>query len=175
MTKQLISISLGLVFLATWAFIGMPIEFLTTTSDTLADITLVVLFLFLFSLLFIQIKRLDRSTFKRVAFWVLGLLSVPYTYVGLSMILFASFAHRPIWQDIKIYTNNEGEKLISQRLEVSGSLHEHRDRKIIADYGTFRISFNCNAKNLTGTWTEYTIETNTTRIINFDNKTSGIY
>lgn len=75
-----------------------------------------------------------------------------------------------MWQDLFIYTNNKNEKVISQWRETSGSIYDYRDRKIIADYGQFRISFDCNAKKLKGVWTEYDTRNNTKTIINFDDK-----
>ncbi|MFV0151499.1 hypothetical protein OBJ95_13020 [Empedobacter falsenii] len=73
-----------------------------------------------------------------------------------------------MWQDLYIYTNDKNEKVISQWRETSGSIYDYRDRKIIADYGQFRISLNCNVKNLEGVWTEYNIGKQKEEVINFE-------
>ena len=75
-----------------------------------------------------------------------------------------------MWQDLFIYTNDKNEKVVSQWRETSGSIYDYRDRKIIADYGQFRISFDCNTKKLKGIWTEYDTRNNKTTTINFDNE-----
>ena len=75
-----------------------------------------------------------------------------------------------MWQDVTVYRNDKDQKVISQWRETSGSIYDYRDRKIIADFGEFRISFDCNAKNLKGIWTEHNLEKNITTTVNFDNK-----
>ena len=97
-------------------------------------------------------------------------MAIPYIWVGLWTTLLTASNYPPMWQDTTIYTNDKGETVISEWRETSGSIYDYRDRKIIADYGQFRISFDCNVKNLKGIWTEHNIEKGTTTTINFDNK-----
>jgi hypothetical protein len=75
-----------------------------------------------------------------------------------------------MWKDMIVYTNDKNEKVIGQFRETCGSIYDYQDRKMIADFGQFRISFDCNAKKLKGIWTEYNIKGNITTIKNFDDK-----
>ena len=108
------------------------------------------LFLFLFIVLFRQIWRLDKKVYKWTTFGLLTLLAIPYLFIGLWTALLTWSNYHPMWQDLFIYTNDKNEKVISQWRETSGSIYDYRDRKIIADYGQFRISFDCDAKKLEG-------------------------
>ena len=82
--------------------------------------------------------------------------------------MFLTSGDNPVWQDLSIYTNKNGEKVISEWRETSGSIYDYRDRKIIGDFGQFRISFDCDRKMLKGLWTEYNIGDRTTTTIDFE-------
>jgi len=168
MNRKLILIFIGLTFLTTALFVGTPFEFLNVTADTIATFIIMFLFLLLFILLFRQIRRLDNKAFKWTTLGLLIVLAIPYLFVGLWTTLLVASNYHPMWQNVKIYTNDKDQKVISQWRETSGSIYDYRDRKILADFGEFRISFDCNAKNLKGIWTEYDIKKNTTTTINFD-------
>lgn len=170
MNRNLILIFSGLTFLVIALFVGTPFEFLNVTADTIATSVMIVLFLLLFIALYKQIWLIDNKVLKRTTFGLLTLLVIPYIYIGLWTALLTWSNYHPMWQDLIIYTNDKNEKVISQWRETSGSIHDYRDRKIIADYEQFRISFYCNVKNLKGFWTEYNIGQNTTTIRNFENK-----
>jgi hypothetical protein len=169
--KKVISIFIGLTFLATALFVGIPFEFLNVAVDTIATFTIMLLFLLLFLLLFRQISRLDNKALKWTTLGLLIVLAIPYLFAGFSTTLLIASNYHPMWQDMTIYTNEKGEKVISQWRETSGSIYDYRDRKIIADHEQFRISFDCNAKNLKGIWTKHNMENNTTTTINFDQQT----
>ena len=170
MNKKLILIFLELTFLTTTLFVGAPFEFLNVTVDTIATFAIMLLILLLFIVLFRQVRRLDNKVFKWTTLGLLILLAIPYIFVGLWTTLLIASNYHPMWQDTTIYTNDKGETVISEWRETSGSIYDYRDRKIIADYGQFRISFDCNLKKLKGFWTEHNIEKNTTTTINFDNQ-----
>lgn len=170
MNKKLILIFIGLTFLTTALFIGTPFEFLNITADTIATSILMVLFFLLFIILFRQIRLLENKIFKRITFGLLTIIAIPYFFIGIWTALLTCSNYHPMWQDQLIYKNNKNEKVISQWRETSGSIYDYRDRKIIADYGQFRISFDTNAKKLKGVWTEYNTRNKTKTIIKFNDK-----
>ena|SRR5690554_3511168 len=174
MNKKLILISLGLTFLATALFVGTPFEFLNVTADTIATFIIIILFSLLFIVLFIKICRLDNNKFKLITFALLTVIAIPYFFIGIWTILLTWSNYHPMWQDLIIYTNEKNDKVISQWRETSGSIYDYRDRKIIADYGEFRISLDYNANNLKGIWTEYNVIKNTSKTVNFDDKKNNI-
>jgi hypothetical protein len=170
MNKKLILIFFGLTFLTIALFVGTPFEFLNVPADKIANSITMILFLLLFIILFRQIKQLDNKVFKWTTFGLLTIIAIPYFFIGIWTTLLTWSNYHPMWQDLFIYTNDKNEKVISQWRETSGSIYDYRDRKIIADYGQFRISFDCNVKKLKGVWTEYDTRNNTTTIINFNDK-----
>ena len=170
MNKKLILIFIGLTFLTTALFVGTPFEFLNVTADTIATFTIMFLFLLLFIVLFRHIRRLDNKIFKWTTFGLLTIIAIPYFLIGIWTTLLSWSSYHPMWQDLFIYTNDKNEKVISEWRETSGSIYDYRDRKIIADYGQFRISLDCDAKKLKGVWNKYDTRNNKTTTVNFDNK-----
>lgn len=73
-----------------------------------------------------------------------------------------------MWEDMSIYTNADGEKVISQCRETGGPFFDRRQRKIIGDVGQFRISFDYNRKNMKGIWTEYIIDSKITQTVDVE-------
>lgn len=169
MNKKLLVIFVGLIFLTTALFFGTPFEFLNATTETIATDAIIVLFLVIFIILYRKIWQLGNKIFKWTIFGLLTILAIPYLLIGIWTATINS-GHHPMWQDLFIYTNDKNEKVISQWRRTSGSIYDYRDRKIIADYGQIRISFDCNAKNLKGVWKKYDKRDNTTNTINFDKK-----
>ena len=169
--KKLTLIIIGLTFLTTALFVGTPFEFLDTKTDIIASFSLILLVLIIFIFLFKQIRLLDNKIIKLISSGLLIILTIPYLIVGIWTTLLTASSYHPMWQDVSVYTNDKNEKVISQWRETSGSIYDYRNRKIISDFGQFRISFDCNTKNLRGIWTERNIEKGTITTINFDNKT----
>jgi predicted membrane protein len=170
MEKKTLLLFIELAFLLIALFVGTPFEFLNETIDTIATFVIIILFILLFFLLFRQISRVENKKLKWLTLGFSILIAIPYLFIGLWTILLTWSNYHPMWQDLKVYTNERNEKVISQWRETSGSIYDYRDRKIIAEYSQFRISFNCNTKNLTGIWTEHDIEKNTKAKINFNNR-----
>ena len=165
--KNLIIIFLGLSFLTTSLIVGTPFEFLNSAIDALATIIIMLLIFALFILLLRLARRIEKKIIKRIAIILICILAVPYSLLGI-WTMFLTRGDNPVWQDLSIYTNKNGEKVISEWRETSGSIYDYRDRRIICDFGQFRISFDCNTKKLKGLWTEYNSGDRTTTIIDFE-------
>jgi hypothetical protein len=129
-----------------------------------------LLFLLIFIFLFKKIRLLNNKALKWTTLGVLIILAIPYLLVGIWTTLLTAGNYHLMWQDLSVCTNSKNEKVISEWKETSGSIYDYRDRKLLADFGQFRISLDCNLKNLKGVWTEYDIQKNKTTTINFDNK-----
>ena len=170
MNKNIILIFSELAFLVAVFFIGTPFEFLNVTVCVIAFYFALLFILCLFILLFRQIKRIESKFFKRLSLCLLTIMSIFYFMIGVWDFIIFSSSHPPMWEDVIVYTNDKNEKVIRQFRKTSGSIYDYRDRKIIADFGQFRISFDCNANNLKGIWTEYDITMNKKIIKNFDDK-----
>ena len=167
MKKNLIIIFLGLSFLTTSLIVGTPFEFLNSAIDALATILIMLLIFALFILLLRLARRIEKKIIKRIAIVLICILAVPYSLLGI-WTMFLTSGDNPVWQDLSIYTNKNGGKVISEWRETSGSIYDYRDRKIIGDFGQFRISFDCDRKMLKGLWTEYNIGDRTTTTIDFE-------
>ncbi|HRO75708.1 MAG TPA: hypothetical protein PLP27_06150 [Crocinitomicaceae bacterium] len=169
MTKKLLVIFVGLIFLTVVLFVGTPFEFLNATTDIVATDAIIVLFLVIFIVLYRKIRQLGNKILKWTTFGLLAILAIPYLLIGIWTATINSDNY-PKWQDLFIYTNDKNEKVISQWRRTSGSIYDYRDRKIIADYGQIRISLDYNVKELKGVWKEYDKRDNTIKMINFDKK-----
>ena len=154
--RNIILVCSGLTFLVSVFFIGTPFEFLNSFACTIAFYLALLFILCLFVFLFRKTKRIGNKFFKWLLIGALATVAIPYFIIGV------------MWEDVKVYTNDKNEKVIRQRRETSGSIYDSRDRKIIADFGQFRVSFDCNAKKLKGIWTEYEIATGKTKMKIFD-------
>ena len=170
MKRNLFYVLIGLIFLTTIMFVGTPFEFLNPRIDTIVTFIIMGLIVFLFIILFRLTLKLNNKILKFTIITLLTILTIPYLFVGIWTTLLTSSSNHPIWKDYIIYTNDNNEKVISEWRETSGSIWDYRDRKILADFGQFRISYACNKKNLKGIWKEYNIDKDTTITINFDKK-----
>ena len=168
MNRQVITIILILIILFLGLVFGLPIEFLNTTTERLSTIILEIIV----ALAFIQAFRLTRYVDKKITKWVtvgfISLLAIPYLLGGIMTTLLVTSSRLPMWQDVAIYTKADGEKVISQWRETSGSIYDYRCRKTLADFGQIRISFDVNPQNMKGLWTEHLIEKDSTFIIDLD-------
>ncbi len=96
-------------------------------------------------------------------------LSLLYLYCGY-FISFGFSSYFPHWEDVSIYTNKDGKMIISQFREISGSIYDYRNRRIISDFGQFRISIDYPDNNMQGIWTEHDIKNDSTYTINLSKK-----
>lgn len=167
MNKKLILLLIVLIFLSTALFVGTPFEFLDRTADSIATITIMIFFILIFIWLFRQIRLLQNKIIRKTLSGLSILCAIFYLIIG--FIAFDSLSE-PMWQDIFVNTNDHNEKVITQFKITEGCVDNYRDRKIIADYGKFRISFDIN-KNLNGVWTIQSVKDKTRMKLNFDNKT----
>ena len=168
MKKNLIIIFLGLSFLTTSLIVGTPFEFMNPTIDKLVTIFLLLLITALFVYLFVLALRLERKIIKRITIGLICILAIPYSLTALWTTMLTRGDYHPMWEDLSIYTNKDGEKVISEWRETSGSIYDYRYRKIIRDFGQFRISLEWNRKKMKGLWTEYIIYTKRTQIIDIE-------
>ena len=170
MKKTIIYIILGMTFLTTTFFVGSPFEFLNETIDKISTLLFLTFVVVLFILLFRQARRIEKKGLKRTLVGLLIIISIPYFFIGLYTFMLDSGKYHSMWKDITIYTNKDGEKVIRQRINSAFTHYYYRDRRIIRDFGQFRISVDCETTNLKGNWSEYDVENRTTKTINFENE-----
>ncbi|WP_321317615.1 hypothetical protein [Labilibaculum sp.] len=168
--KKVVLILIGFVFLISSLFVGNPFDFSNSTIDRIAVFLVMTLILIIFFGLYRQIREIDNKALKKVNLGIMGLIAIPYFLIGLWSLMLTTSSSYPIWQDVSIYTNVEGEKVISQWRETSGSIYDYRDRRVIYEFGQLRISINCNINALSGKWQEYLINKDSISLVNFDNE-----
>jgi hypothetical protein len=77
-----------------------------------------------------------------------------------------------MYQDVSTYKNQNGELLVGQFIEISGSLHHSQTRKILYDFDNgIRISFLYPDKKINGNWEYHRLEFNN----GFTSKTDTTY
>lgn len=170
MNKKIILIYCGIVFLTAGLFIGTPFEFLNATVDRVTTLLSIPLFLVLFIFLFRQTLHIDKKVIKWLTVGLILLLALPYLWIGLWTSLISSSSYYPMYEDMAIYTNTNGDKIIRQWRETSGSIYDNRNRKVFLDCGQFRLSLDWSRKNMHGLWTVNKLDNDSTYIENFDNR-----
>ena len=150
MKKELVVLTI-LIFLLTFLFLGSPIEFCNVTWDIIGVYIIDTLCIILFISCYYQISKFKNNTIKWIGYSLTSLILLPYIFIGIWTLAINGPDFHPMWEDTDIYINNN-EKIVSQFRETSGSIHDYRNRKIIANYGSFRISYDCNIENLNDDW-----------------------
>lgn len=173
MNKNLAAIIFCLLVLAIFLIIGTPFEFMNPVIDGFATLCFALAISAMFVLLFKLARSIEKRLLKRVLIGLIGVVAIPYLLTGIWILVLTGGNYYPMWQDISIYKNQNGEKIISQWRETSGSIFDYRNRRIIADFGQFRISYDCDIQKLKGIWTEYNMETHTIHTIDFDKRRKG--
>ncbi len=168
--KKVVQILIGFIFLMTFLFVGNPIDFSNSTYDRISVFLVMTIILIIFFGLYRQIREIDNKALKRLNLGIMGLIAIPYFLIGLWSLMLTTSSSYPIWQDVSIYTNDDGKKVISQWRETSGSIYDYRDRRVIADFGQLRVSLNCDVDDLNGKWQEYLIEKDSIRVVDFDSE-----
>jgi len=171
--KNVIYITIGIIFLIVAFVVGTPLEFINPIADTIFTFALIILFIALFILLYIKLKQVEKKNTKWILGGLLTLVTIPYLWTCLWTLIITGGNYHPMWQDISIYTNKDGDKVISEWRETSGSIYDYRDRQILADLGQFRISYDSNRRKLKGDWREYNIESRTTKTVNFEKENTN--
>lgn len=163
MNRQLIKIIILLLILVLLLFVGSPVEFLNCTADRIATILFGLTIIFIFIRLFRLAKHMDKKILKWVSVGLIFIVAIPYLIIGIwtSMLITSN----PMWEDIAIYTNRTGDKLISQWRETSGSIYDYRTRKIIADFGQVRISYQIDDRKVKGMWVEKLLSKDSTFVV----------
>lgn len=153
---------------------GSPFEFREPFTYVIATFFGALFVIALFAFLVMKSLQIPHRKVKRGFLTLIGIVALPYLISFVWTLFITGGNYLPMWQDVTIYTNNKGEKVISEWRETSGSIYDYRTRKIIADFGHFRISYDCDKTKLDGVWTEYNLETRSKSTVNFNNNRSSV-
>jgi len=142
----------GFLFLILWMIVGYPLEISNVTYDRLLIVSFAV---GIAGIIFMTHKLVIRLKYKILKFLLLILLitiALFYSFTGL-LEIFISYDDGPVWEDALIYTNKNGQKVISEFRETSGSIYDYRKRLILFEFAdNNRISINWSVKRMHGTW-----------------------
>jgi hypothetical protein len=103
----------------------------------------------------IRILYKEKNMFIRlIGLITLGLLGLAYFWIGVWSVPQAALSDKyPMWVDIEIYENKNNDKIIGQFMEISGSLHDYRNRKIIHEFNNgIRLSYTYPDNKINGIW-----------------------
>ena len=168
--KKTVILILGLSFLLLWLILGYPFEIKNLTLDRFITIIISVIIgvvILLLAQITIKLKvKVVKVTIMILIFCIL----ICYSWIGLWTVLI-SFKHGPIWEDTEIYTNVNGNKVISQFRETSGSMYDYRERLIIYEFpNKNRISIDWHIKWMRGIWKIHELKTGRIYDDNFSNQ-----
>lgn len=168
MKKDLAIILSIIALLIAGLLIGSPLEVLNPIPHRIITIIASVLVLTLFVYLYIVAMKLRRKATRRIAIVVISIVALPYFLIGLYTSLFVISSYYPMWEDVAVYTNAEGETVISQFRRTSGSIYDYRNRKVLRDFGNgYRISLDWAESKMCGKWLEHDIAKGTEKAVNF--------
>ena len=168
MNRRLIAIIIIITLLVLGLIFGSPIEFLNPIINRVATIILELTILLSMMQLFRLIRYIDKKPIKWVTGGLVCIIAIPYITDGIMTTILVTSSRYPMWEDIAVYTKADGEKVISQMRETSGSIYDYRSRKIFAQYEQIRISLEVNVDKMTGLWTEQLMGKDSVFTINLD-------
>lgn len=156
---------IALALLIAGLFVGSPLEVLNPLPHRIITIVAGLIILTLFVYLYKITRRIEKKGIKRLAIGIITIVALPYLLIGLYTSLFVLSNRYPMWEDVTIYTNIEGDKVISQFRETSGSIYDYRYRKVLKDFHNgFRISLDWPKNKMQGQWTGYNVAKGTTEV-----------
>lgn len=155
MTTKIITIILGLTVLILGLNYGSPIEITFQPGHRIGVLILAVLVGMIFFLLFRQSLKFKKLGLKLTGIGLTGIILLPYLWIGLWTVPAAIFSDDyPMLEDTSEYTNQDGERIVGQFMEISGSLHHYQNRKVLYDLKNgIRISYLYPDEKINGTWT----------------------
>ncbi|MFT6149721.1 MAG: hypothetical protein ACJAUH_002415 [Saprospiraceae bacterium] len=170
MATKITSIGFVLTILILGIIFQFPLEVTTQSTHRIGVWILTVFVLILFYFLFRQSLRLKHLGLKISSLGFTGLLLLLYLLIGFwSVLPTISSDNYPMFEDTAILTNEDGETIINQFKEISGSLHHSQSRKIIYDFGNgIRISYFYSDRKINGTWTYHQLELEGSRFYKTD-------
>ncbi|MBP4143201.1 hypothetical protein J3S90_15455 [Flavobacterium sp. P4023] len=161
MNQKLTIIFSSIVILIIALYFGLPFEFFNINLDRIANIIAILIVLFVFYKLLKLSKTLSGKVSKLTTRIILFIVFALYLLNGIWTVFFVTSNYYPIWQDLKIYTNSNNEKVVSEWRETSGSLYDYRYRKIYFENKIFRFSINYDKKKMSGNWNVYDVREKT--------------
>jgi hypothetical protein len=154
MKTRISIIFVGIAILILGLHYGSPIEIQIQPAHRILTLILAIVIGLTFYLLVFQSIKIRQGKLKLGVLILTGLIGVLYILTGLSSIPQALVSSEyPMYKDISIYTNQDGDKVIGELLEYPSVL-SYRNRKIIYDFGNgIRISYQFSKNKINGKWT----------------------
>lgn len=155
MITKIITILIGLTVLILGLNYGSPVEITFQPGHRIGVLVSAVIVGIIFFLLFRQSLKFEKIGLKFAGIGLTGIILLPYLWIGLWAVIPALFSDDyPMLEDTSEYTNQDGERIVGQFMELSGSLHHYQNRKILYDFENgIRISYLYPDKKINGTWT----------------------
>ncbi|MDO7174198.1 hypothetical protein [Mariniflexile sp. AS56] len=179
MTTKIISILLGLTILIFGLTYGSPIEITFQPGHRIGVLILAIFIGLNFYFLIRQSLKFKKLGLKIAGLGLISVILLPYLWIGLWTVPQAIFSSEyPMYKDVSTYKNKNGELLVGQFIEISGSLHHSQNRKVLYNFDNgIRISYLFPEKKINGTWEYHRFEfndgfaskTDTTFIAEFQN------
>jgi len=166
--KQILLIGFGLCFLIFWLIVGYPLEINNLSAERIITILFFLIIVCSILVIYRSIIRMNNKIIKISLLVVLIGVSLIYSWIGLWTFMI-SYDKGPIWEDTVIYTNNNGDKVISQFRETSGSIYDYRERFILGEFSyKNRISIEWAKKRMHGIWKAKVVKNDSIYIENFN-------
>jgi hypothetical protein len=160
----------GSIFLIALLNMESPLEIKDLTVDRWVMLLFYALSAGLIFFLFRAALKINKERLRYSFCIVLTLISFLYFWDGFGS-LYIAHSNGPVWEDIKIYTNQSGDKVISEFMEVCGSMYSFRERLIFHEFSNGnRISIAWSKDKMHGLWKVTDIKKDSVYFENFDSK-----
>lgn len=162
MTNRIITILLGLTILILGLNYGSPVEVTFQPGHRIGVLILATFIGLTFYFLIRQSLKFKRLGLKIAGLGLTGIILLPYLWIGIWTVPQAIYSSDyPMYQDVSTYKNQNGELLVGQFIEISGSLHHSQTRKVLCGFNNgIRISFLYPDQKINGTWEYHRFEFN---------------
>ncbi|MDZ4147640.1 MAG: hypothetical protein U1C58_05085 [Flavobacteriaceae bacterium] len=161
MTK-FITILIVLTILVLGLTYGSPVEITFQPGHRIGILILATLIGLTFFFLIRQNLRFKKRGLKIAGLGFTGIILLTYLWIGIWTVTPAIFSNDyPMYRDVSTYSNQNGELLVGQFIEISGSLHHSQTKKVIYDFNNgVRISYLYPDEKIDGTWEFHRFEFN---------------
>ena len=173
MIIKYITIFIGFAILVLGLIYGSLVEITFQPGHRIGVLILATIIGLILFFLFKQSIFFKKQGLKIAGLSLTGVILLPYLWIGLWTVPQAIYSDEyPMMEDVSEYKNKNGERIIGQFMEISGSLHHSQNRKVIYDFGNgIRISYLFPASKINGIWTYHRFEYNN----GFVSKSDTIY
>ena len=161
---------IGFLFLALWLVLGFPLDFTNQVIDGLVAVLISIIIVGLIYLLFRQTRKIESRIVRKGFAIILVMMTVIYSVSSIVALSFAK-ANSPVWKDLQVCSSQNGQNVVIQMRETSGSIYDYRERLILHQFADkARVIINWDKRKMHGVWKITDVQTDSVYYENYDKR-----